>query len=124
MPSGPLGGPRPFAEGELIYRERYTVDAAIGERLESDKVSSAAEKRIAQNVERVGFRDPNVEISPAGFSILVDIGLGDGSILPTGSRENGFGELQDAVEEAVKAEIDSAASKGAVEGPEWEIMTN
>jgi len=121
MPRGPLGGPRPFASGELVYKSRYRLDPGLGERLEDSVKRNAAERRIAQRVEDVGFRDPSVEVAPAGYTILVIVGLGDGPILPTGSTEMGFGELRDTVDEAVKAEAGSGASKRALEDPEWEI---
>lgn len=122
MPTGPLGGPRPFADSELIYQARYNVTRGIGETLESDVVREPAERLIAQRIEDVGFRDPSVKLSPGGSTLLVQIGLGNQNILASGSREKGLNALQEATDEGVLESVDDTADRGtAIDAPEWEI---
>lgn len=122
MPTGPLGTPRPFADGDLIYEARYTVPGSVGESMEGQAASESAESLIAQAIEdQAGFFEPAVELAPAGRSLLVQVNLGDERILPTGSRTQGITALRNTVDDAVKSAVSQNASKEGLGDPEWEI---
>lgn len=118
MPTGPLGGPRPFAQSEIRYYIRFMVDDAIGESLESNKVAESAEKLIAQEVEdKLRLRDPAVALYPAGWTVGLEIGTGTNTI-PQDLHEN----IIDVAEMAVKSAVDNNAKLGTVsDEPDWEI---
>lgn len=123
MPTGPLGTPRPFASCELIYQARYNIDRGIGVTLENDDIKRNAEKLIAQRVEdEVDFRNVSVKISPAGWAVLIEIGLADQEIVASGNRTQGLAELRGTVDNGVEANIDENAERGeAIDAPEWSI---
>lgn len=123
MPTGPLGAPRPFAECELKYQARYNINRSIGTRLEKSHVKVNAERLIAQRIEdQVDFQKPIVQLHPAGFTLLVEVGLNDQRIVASGSRTQGLAELRGTVDNAVQESVDENAERGVgIDLPEWEI---
>lgn len=123
MPTGPMGAPRPFADGELIYTARYNISRAKGQSMEGADASTSAERRIAQEVEDMtGFTDVAVELYPAGFILAVKASLNGAKILESGSRERGLKALRSSVDQAVKSAVDQNAQRGVgIDQPGWEI---
>jgi len=118
MPTGPLGGPRPFAKSEVKYYIRSNVDSAIGERLENDKAREKAEKLIAQEIkDKTRIRDPAIGVYPAGWTVGIEVGTSTNSV-----PKELHGDILYVVEDAIESAIDTNATIGTVaDESDWEI---
>jgi len=100
MPHGKIAGfDRPLAESELILETALRVDRELGENLEDEVLRDEKESIIE---ERMGFLlsgDVTVKLSPAGFTLGVQVALGTDEV---------NSEEIDVIESAIKEFIEDS----------------
>jgi len=115
MPKGPMGGPRPAAKAKLTLYTTYDVPREVGLSLDDTEKRRSLENRLQQGLDRIGFKDALVELSPAGSVVGVEVELNTKSA--TSEDED---EMLDFLDRSMKDEAGNLANRPASDRPEYE----